>query len=94
MATGYIKSIELYSPEGGCQYQLEDYPIDGAYLYWPAVAYIDGKIVACGGNNVSKECRVYDRFTDTWDQYCNTILSQNIMVDDGHSDQMARFLAN
>ena len=67
--TGYLKSIELYSPEGGCQYQLADFPIDGAYLYWPAVGFIDDKIVACGGNNVTKDCRLYDRFTDTWSVY-------------------------
>ncbi len=36
---GYINSVEIYSPEGGCQYQLADIPIEGDYIYWPGVYY-------------------------------------------------------
>ena len=31
---GFINSVELFSPEGGCQYHLADLPIQGDYLYW------------------------------------------------------------
>ena len=32
---GYINSVEIYSPEGGCQYRLADIPYEGDYIYWP-----------------------------------------------------------
>jgi len=35
LGMGYINSVEIYSPEGGCQYQLADIPYEGDYIYWP-----------------------------------------------------------
>ena len=44
-------AIEIYSPDGKCQHQLAHVPIDGTLFHLPAIAYINGKILSCGGHS-------------------------------------------
>ncbi len=51
------KNVEIYSPDGGCQHLLREIPdsyLDG--FYRPILAYIGGKILACGADCLG--CRV------------------------------------
>ena len=50
-AFGFGPAAEIYSPEGNCQHQLADLPINGTFLHNPTVAYIDGKFFSCGGHS-------------------------------------------
>ena len=43
-------AAEIYSPEGNCQHQLANLPVNTTNLLIPTVAYIDGKILSCGGD--------------------------------------------
>jgi hypothetical protein len=43
-------TVEVYSPNGDCQHQLPNIPIGSGYFYWPVPAYINGKLLSCGGN--------------------------------------------
>ncbi len=35
----------------------------------PGVAYLDDKILVCGGNNISRTCWNYDPMADSWSVY-------------------------
>lgn len=43
------KSVDLFSPEGGCTHQLASIPFDPPDLFRPIVAYMSEKIIVCGG---------------------------------------------
>ncbi len=43
-------TVEVYSPNGDCQHQLPNIPSVSGYLRYPTPAYIDGKLLSCGGH--------------------------------------------
>ena len=45
--------MEVFSPDGKCQHQLASIPVNGSYLHYPVLAYIDGKILSCAGDTPS-----------------------------------------
>ena len=49
---GLGPAVEVYSPDGKCQHQLANIPIEGSTLRLPTIAYIDGKILSCAGFSV------------------------------------------
>jgi hypothetical protein len=59
------KEAELYSPDGNCQHNLAPVPISSDGFYMPVLAFIDNKILACGGYN-NKNCFQYHPNNDTW----------------------------
>jgi hypothetical protein len=59
------KEAELYSPDGNCQHNLAPVPISSDGFYMPVLAFIDHKILACGGYN-NKNCFQYHPNNDTW----------------------------
>ncbi len=59
--------VELYSPEGGCQYVLKSVPDYLMSEFWrPVLAYISDKILACGGSENNRYCWSYDERNDEW----------------------------
>jgi hypothetical protein len=59
--------VELYSPEGGCQYVLKSVPDYLMSEFWrPVLAYISDKILACGGSENNRYCWSYDQMMDEW----------------------------
>ena len=47
---GFGPAAEIYSPEGNCQHQLANLPVNTTNPLIPTLAYIDGKILSCGGH--------------------------------------------
>lgn len=62
---GNNKNVEVYSPDGKCQYNLAPIP-NGAFE--PILAYIDDRILACGGRG-NKNCNLYHPSNDSWSVY-------------------------
>ena len=45
-------AVEVFSPDGKCQHQLANIPISTLTLHLPALGYVEGKIISCGGVRV------------------------------------------
>ena len=58
--------VEIYSPEGGCQYVLKKVPGYKSEFWRPVLAYISDKILACGGSEDNLFCWSYDQENDEW----------------------------
>ncbi len=43
-------TVEVYSPNGDCQHQLPNIPTVSGGFHLPAPAYINGKLLSCGGH--------------------------------------------
>ncbi len=58
--------VELYSPESGCNHLLKSVPAQISEFWRPILAYIDNKILACGGSEGHKYCWSYDVANNNW----------------------------
>jgi len=65
------KEVELYSPDGTCQHSLAPFPVSGSEYFEPVLAFMDEKILACGGRQ-NKNCFLYHSNNDTWADYSNS----------------------
>ena len=59
-------AVEIYSPEGGCQYVLKSAPVYMSEFWRPVLAYISDMILACGGSVNNRHCWSYDQKNDEW----------------------------
>jgi len=59
------REVEIYSPEGKCQHLLKN--IESHGFLRPILAYIRGKILACGANpGLNMRCWSYNTQANTW----------------------------
>ena len=74
-------SVELYSPENGCQHELS--PIPSSVVFEPILGFIEGKIFVCVvQKNSNTSCWSYNTQNDTWtlettSSYSNTDVDQD-----------------
>ncbi len=59
------KEAELYSPDANCQHKLAPVPVSSEGFIDPVLAFIDNKILACGGY-YTKNCFQYHPNNDSW----------------------------
>jgi hypothetical protein len=62
-------------------------PVLGSDSYEPVLAYIDEKILACGGNS-NKNCFHYHPRNDTWSVYSNSSFTHNLQPGEIFNDKI------
>ncbi len=61
---GGTYDVELYSPEGKCQYKLAPFPADISD-YIPCLMFFKNQVIVCG-RNPTQSCFVYDIIEGSW----------------------------
>ena len=71
--------VELYTPEGGCNTLLNSVPAPMLEFWRPILAYVDDKILACGGSHENKICWSYDVASNTWSKHTTSMVHHDYM---------------
>ncbi len=82
------RAVELYSPDGGCQYILSPIPSSVPEFYEPVLAFTDEKILACAGNEPDKNCYLYHPNNDSWSVFSTSTFPHDRQPGEVYNDKI------